>query len=566
MSKKLLISHYKKVQNYCNDIAKNKILSGAYTKKAVKRFINELKHQADADFLYEFKPELAEEIIDFAETLIIPDIDTDDKRLKLLPWHKFIYFNLYGWVHKLDNTKRRFRSGYIEVARKNSKTTSLLFPIIIYDFLTTDSAESYFVSQDEKQSYKSFQELKHIIKSDKELAAVINDTTSAITYQHSRIAFFSSESVGTDSYKNSCSVIDEFHSYADDKVVTSFRYGGRARPNNLVLIITSAGLNLSGPCYAENEKARKILNSVLSDDTYFTVIYAYDDKDDWKDPKLFIKANPSLNVIIKPEILENDLNDALISPSHQPDFKAKTCGIWTNDTTNWIPIQKWDTDIRNQIIDIDEFKGQPCYAGLDLSSINDFTAYTKCFKKEDCYYLYHKFYIPSEQISEKYRVENINLLDWINKGIVTAIDGPTINYDFIMKDIVNDYEKFNILELSYDNWNSNKLINDLENKISKTDLIQYDQSLKKMNSSSKLFEKLIMEDKIIDPNPVMKWMVSNAVIKIDPNGNYKPLKQYKSSTKRIDGVITSIMTIDRANVNENTTTAKSFDDILKLFR
>jgi phage terminase large subunit-like protein len=468
-------------------------------------------------------------------------------------------------VHKDDDTRRRFRSGYVEVARKNSKTTSLLFPIILYDFLSTDSAESYFVAQDEKQSYKAFQELKHIIKADKDLGAVISETVSAVTYQHSRIAFFSSESGGTDSYKNSCSVIDEFHSYDNDRVVTSFQYGGRARKNNLVLIITSAGLNLSGPCYAENEKARKVLNGVLTDETYFTVIYAYDENDDWKDPKNFIKANPSLNAIIKPEILENDLHDALITPSHQSDFKAKTCGIWTNDTTSWIPLQTWDTETRNRSVAISEFAGQVCYAALDLSSINDFTAYTLCFDYEGFYCLFHKFYVPSEQIVEKYRVENINIREWIEKGIVTAIPGPTIDHDFIKTDITRDAERFNIVELAYDRWQSDRLITSLEEIIPQTVLIEHGQSMKDMSNPSKDFERAIIEDKIIDPNPVMKWMVSNAVVRPDANGNYKPLKEYKSSTKRIDGVITSIMALDRCRQNENGGGAADFSEILKLF-
>jgi phage terminase large subunit-like protein len=426
----------KEVEKYCNDIIKNKILSGAYTKKAVKRFLSDLERQKDEDFLYELKPELADEVIAFAETLIIPDISTPDKKLKLLPWMKFIYYNLYGWVCKSKPERRRFRSGYIEVARKNSKTTSLLFPVILYDFLTTDSAESYFVSKDERQSYKCFNELKYIIKADKDLSQVINETVSAVTYQHSRIAFFSSESKGLDSYKNSCSVIDEFHDYDDDKAVTSFRFGGRARENNLTLIITSAGLNLSGPCYAENEKARKVLNNILTDDTYFTIIYAYDDKDDWKDTKLLVKANPSLGVILRQDILENDLNDALITPSHQSDFRAKTCGIWTNETTNWIPLQKWDTEIRNTIVDIEEFKGKSCYGGLDLSSIGDFTVFTLCFKEDSYYYLFHKYYVPSEQVLEKYRVENISIKDWISNGLVSAIPGVPIVYDFVENDII----------------------------------------------------------------------------------------------------------------------------------
>jgi phage terminase large subunit-like protein len=124
--KKLTLQHYDEVSSYCNKIKKSK-LAGVYTKKAVNRFLLDIKRQNDEDFLYEFKPELGNAVIDFAESLFIPDID---KKLELLSWMKFIYFNLFGWVHKLDNTRRRFRSGYIEVARKNSKTTSLLFPII----------------------------------------------------------------------------------------------------------------------------------------------------------------------------------------------------------------------------------------------------------------------------------------------------------------------------------------------------------------------------------------------------------------------------------------------------
>jgi phage terminase large subunit-like protein len=348
-------------------------------------------------------------------------------------------------------------------------------------------------------------------------------------------------------------------------VVTSFRYGGRARKNNLVLIITSAGLNLDGPCYAENEKARKILNGVLTDETYFTVMYAYDEKDDWKDPKNFIKANPSLHAIIKPEILENDLNDALITPGHQPDFKAKTCGIWTNDVTGWISMQAWDTERRNTAIGIDEFKGQPCYAALDLSSVSDFTAYTKCFERDGAYYLFHKFYIPTEQIAEKYRVENINIREWIDRGIVTAITGPTIDYDFIKEDIIKDAGLFNLAELAYDKWNSKKLIEGLDLVIPKTAFVEYDQSLKGMSASSKDFERLILEDKIADPNPVMKWMVTNAVVRPDVNNNYKPMKEYKSSTKRIDGVVTSIMAIDRLRSSEGISYSDNFDDILKLF-
>jgi len=174
--------------------------------------------------------------------------------------------------------------------------------------------------------------------------------------------------------------------------------------------------------------------------------------------------------------------------------------------------------------------------------------------------------VPSEQVLEKYRVENINIKNWIDNGIVTAINGATINYEHIIQDIKNDNEKINIIELAYDKWQSNKLIDNLEEFLPKTVLIQYDQSIRQMSSPSKEYERFILEDKIIDNSPVMKWMLSNAVIKPDVNGNIKPLKEYKSSPKRIDGVITSIMAIDRCNANQNSVLdGKDFNNILKLF-
>jgi len=555
--------HYKEVFDYCDKIKKKKILAGVYVQKAIDRFLNDIKRSKDEDFYFEFKPELADNVINFAQHLFIPDLD---RKLELLPWMKFIYYNLFGWVHKLDNNRRRFRTAYCEVARKNSKTTSLMFPIILYDFITTKSAESFFVSHNGQQSAKSYNELRQIFTESFDIDKTMFITDAGIRIGSKFIQFFSSETRSADSYKNSCSVIDEFHAYDNDKIITSFKYGGRARINNLVLIITSAGNNISGACYAENEKARKVLNGMLTDETYFTIIYSYDDNDDWKDKKNFIKANPSLGTIIRPEILENDLADALITPSHQADFRSKTCGIWQTSTSNWISLQKWDTEKRNTDADILQFKGQFCYAGLDLSSINDFTAYTKCFEKDGLYYLFHKFYIPSETINERYKQENININEWIHRGIVTAIPGSTIDYDFIKEDILSDSEIFNIAELCYDKWQSNKLIDSLEEEIPQTTFIQYDQSLRQMTNPTKQFERLIMEDKIIDSNPVMKWMITNAIIKPDANNNYKVMKQYKSSTQRVDGVITSIMAVDRCMVSDNqNTSTKDFNSILQLF-
>ena len=546
---------------YCNDILKNKIPSCIYVKKAVKRFLNDLENEKLASWDYYMDWEVVQEFYEFTKDLKLPN----GKYLNLLPWQIFIHVSLLGFRYKFNKNKLRFRSGAVFVPRKNGKTTGIMFPLLLWDFLTTNSSEAYFFEKDERQAEKMFKDLRTICKNSKGLKEIIDDTGTNIYYKNSKISYFSSETVGIDGYSPSLAIIDEYFCFNSDRPVTAMRYGSRARENGLVLIITTAGTDITLPAYNEDEKIRKILNGILTDETYFGIIYGIDNSDNWQDKNSYIKANPSIDTIIDRKILEQDLQDALGQSSHQSDYKAKTLNIWTNETTNWIPLQKWDTITRNNQIELSEFLGECCFIGLDLSSINDFTAYTKCFFKEGKYYLFHKFYVPSEQVLEKYRVENINIKDWIDKKIVTSILGATIDYDFILEDIKKDNECFNIIELAYDKWQANKLIDNLENINPKTILVQYDQSIKQMSNPSKEFERLILEDKIIDNNPVMKWMVSNAIVKPDANNNIKPLKEYKSSTKRIDGVITSIMAINRCMANDNNNPNTDFNSILNLF-
>lgn len=541
--------HFAEVLEYCENIKTNKILSGVYTKKAVNKFLNEYKESKDEGYPFYIDEAAADEVIDFAENLFIPDIN---KNLHLLSWMKFIYYNVFGWRYKSDSERRRIRTAFIEVARKNSKTTSILFPFILYDFLSTPSAESYFTSADDKQAYKNFQDLAAIVKANPDLDKITNKTIQSITYpaNNSRIMFFSADTSATDSYKNSFSVIDEFWNYSSDKIVSAFKYGGRARKNSATVIITTAGSDISTPCYAENQKAKKILSGIMEDDSYFGLIYEYDEKDDWQNEKNLIKANPSLGEIVKQENLLNDLKDAVITPSHKADFVSKTCNIWSFGSSSWINIEKIE---QNKNIRTDESKllGADCTAALDLSSVNDWTVFTLCFKTAGKYIFEHRFYVPEDTIAARYRNENININDWIENKMVIAIPGATIDYDFIFKDIEEAYKKYNIKELCYDRYLMNDLITKIENEI--PDLIHFPirQNIVDFSPITKDYEKKMIDGEIVENNPIMKWMIGNVEIKPDVNGNYKPMKKGgATSTNRIDGVITSIMSLSRFVANE----------------
>jgi phage terminase large subunit-like protein len=520
----------------------------------------------EKSFDYDFDWLICEKFYNFSKTIPLPD---QDGTLQLFPWQVFCLFNLLGWVYKSNKEKRRFRSGMIQVPRKNGKTTGLMYPLLIWDFMTSKSAESYFFEKDESQAKKVYKELIDMLKKYALLKDRVSSNLFNIYSGSKRIAYFTSESEGIDGYRPSIAVIDEYFCFPSDKPVTAMRYGGRNRESSLTLIITTAGNDVSLPCYDETEKVKKALNGVLGQEDYFGIIYTIDDKDDWKNSSSYIKANPSIKTktgtgIIEPRLLEQDLQDALNQLSHKPDYLAKTLNVWTAGTSSWISLSKWKQPDK---VDFSVFKKKPCYGALDLSAVSDWTAYSLCFGKADDYYFKHRFYIPEETIHERYRKENINIVKWVDTGLVTAIPGETIDYTYILNDIRTDHERFDLREIAYDSWGSRELIESIEDEMSNIILLPYSQSLKQMSQPTKELERHILNQNVItDCQEIITWMLGNVQIKPDPNGNYKPLKDNKSSTKRIDGVITMIMSLDRAMANKEPENSGNFEDILNLFR
>jgi phage terminase large subunit-like protein len=551
---------------YCREILGGKIPACGCVKKAVERCLRDFERIKDNSFEYKFDWDISEKFYNFSKTIPLPD---REGFLSLMPWQVFCLFNLIGWVYKQNPGKRRFRSGMIQVPRKNGKTTGLMYPLLIWDFITSKSAESYFFEKDEPQARKVYKELQDVLSRHELLKDRIDSNVFAIYSGNKRMAYFTSESIGIDGYRPSMAVIDEYWCFPTDKPLTAMRYGGRSRDSSLALIITTAGTDISLPCYDETLKAKKVLNGVYEQDDYFCIIYGVDDDVKWDSKEAYVMANPSLKDregrgIIDPKLLEQDLRDSVNQPSHKPDYLAKTLNVWTTGASSWIPVEKLRFP---DGADFSLFGGKkhPCWGALDLSALNDWTAYTLCFNKEDRFYFKHRFYIPYSTVDGRYRKENINILKWIDRGLVTVINGETIDYTRILDDVKKDYEVFDIREIAYDNWGSRHLVNDIADSMPNIDVFSFPQGLKFMSQPTKELEKRILERKIeTDCGEIITWMLGNVRIKPDPNGNYKPLKNYPSSSGRIDGVITMIMSLSRCLANRNNGNA-SFEDVLKLF-
>lgn len=530
--------------SYCAGVSDGTIPACVWLKKAVRRFLKDREREESDAFPFFYNAKAADAAMAFAEEL--KPADLNGARLSLLPWQVFCFANLEGWRHKADPGRRRFRSAYIEVNRKNGKTTGLLLPLVLYNFLKYRSSESYIVSSRDDLAEKTFKEVQAIIKADPRLDSLLDCKSLAVTFRDkaeaSRLGFFCDGGKSADGFKPRFFCLDEYHEYATDRMLDSMMMGMRSKKDAQGVMITTADTDTAVPCYEQHLKARRILNGLQSQEEFFTVMYALDDGDDWHNPDVWKKANPSLGGVIDPSVIQSDIENAELTPHKIPELKAKTFGIWGGGSERaWLPVEVWQRN-RDVPVDWNDFSGAVCYGGLDLAQVDDLCAFTLCFPHTDGrFYFRHRFYIPEATAYTRYRKENVNFLAWIEQGVITATPGATVDYGYILRDILRAAQLYRLPGIGFDRWQARDVIQGIEEERPDIFLIEVEQSLKKLSPLTKAYEKAIKDGLVVDNNPAMLWMVNNVEVRPDANGNYKPLKKSKASGQHIDGVISAIM-------------------------
>lgn len=532
--------------NYIDDVLTGKIKVCKHLKMAVKRHVNDLK-ASEETFPYYFDDKKAQQAILFFCFLVHTKGKLAGTRLHPEPWQQFIIAVVYGWRRK-DNKKRRFKRVYIQLARKNGKSF-LAAGFALYDLLTEPGAEVYSAATKKEQAKIVFEDAKNTVKYSDTLRKIFHNLAHAITCGDGRFTALSSDSQTQDGLNPSCAVIDEYHAHKTDDLINVIESGMGMREQPLTLIITTAGHELSYPCYEEYQRCCKMLEGQkgYQNDSYAAFIYELDKGDDPENPANWIKANPCLDLpgAVSSESLHEALKNAKQKSSGMAEFLTKRMDIWINNSEVWIDYNHW---IRcHKRFSEKKLIGLKCWAAIDLSKRRDFTVVTFYFwisalnKK----YAKHFFYIPRDQIEIKMKQDAYKIEEWVKEGYITATPGETVDYSYMFNDIVKFSQEHEIVEIAYDRNLSELLIEPLSDKFV---MVDFAQSITAMSEPSKAWEKEVSDCQIIDNNPVMDWMVSCATAREDANGNIKIEKpQSNKTSKRIDGVITSIMADDRCN-------------------
>jgi phage terminase large subunit-like protein len=559
---------------YAADVRDGKIIVNRYIQLAIDRHFKDLENIETSG--YYFSKQEATAALWFFDLLALTkgvtggaavnsDNDHEESYIpfKLEPWQSFMIASLFGWKKRSDG-KRRFTEAYIEIPKKNGKTT-IAAGIANYMLILDGEAEPevYLAAYTRDQASICFDEAVSQIKNSPELRAEVNFLKYSVTVRGTRakMTAVSHEASNLEGKNSHAVILDEYHVHKNDLVKDSLQSGQAARKQPLLFIITTAGYNKQGPCYKHRDLCIGMLEGKYQLDNVFSLIFGIDEGDNWKDEETWVKANPSLGVTVQMDYLRREFQKALRSGSKEVDFKTKHLNLWVDSAATWIPSEIWNSLARPDFIPP---KDAICYGGLDLAQSEDICAFTLYFP--EYHYLTHQFYVPRIAAENSAR-GGIDYSDWVRAGhlrVCSTEKGRIVDYDYIINDIYEACDTYNVHFIGYDAWGAKLLAPEINRNVDPRwgtmrdqkgkyhDIMQpASQKLAYLSGASKFFMDLALEEKIIhDGNPVMAWMLSNVDLMRDSNNNIKPDK--KTSKDKIDGVISSIIAINQyLNCNQD---------------
>jgi len=540
--------HSESAYIYAAQVTKGHIPACNEIIQACQRFVDDLTR--DFEFIYDI--EKAEKACGFIEKLPHTKGKWASKKqdLTLAPWQKFFVCNVFGWTSK--EGLRRFRKVYAKIPRKNGK--SPLAAAIGHYMFTQDGefgAEVYSGATSEKQAWEVFGPARLMAKRTPEytdkFGIEVNAKNLSILDNGSKFEPL----IGKpgDGASPSCAIVDEYHEHDTDAFYDTMSTGMGAREQPLLLVITTAGDNIAGPCFDMETECRKLLDGVFEDDRLFTLIYGLDEEDDWTLPEMLVKANPNYDISVSGEFLLAQQQEAIRNAAKQNAFKRKHMNQWVGAHTAWLNMETVNRCIDLEL-DPQQFADSELIIPVDLASRIDITAILKVFSSEIAgkrhYNAFSRFYLPEDTVLDP---KNMHYQKWLNEGWLIATDGNEIDFNEIQADIKIDMDTFGAKEITYDPWRATQLAQGLQSEGAK--VVEFRNTVANMSPAMYELEAAITSSRFhYDGNPILTWMLSNVVAKIDAKDNIYPRKQKPEN--KIDGAVALIMAIGRFMANEDT--------------
>jgi phage terminase large subunit-like protein len=472
------------------------------------------------------------------------------KPMELAEWQKKIIATLFGW--KRPDGTRRYRTAYIEVPRKAGKSTMSAGIALLMLYLDDEpGAEIYSCAGDTDQAAIVFELAKENVMRNPALdecsvcyrrSIIYNDEMTGLPKGAYKVV--SADAKKKHGYNPHGVIFDELHTQPNDELWEAMKTGMGARTQPLMVAITTAGHDRNSICYEQYSLACQVRDGIIENQGFLPAIYEATAEDDWTDPKTWYKAQPNLGESVPESFYRDECELAKQSPRYENSFRRLYLDQWTEQAVRWLNMERWDLcggALRT-------IGSRGCYGGLDLSSVIDLTAFVLVSRDSDgTFDVVPTFWVPEETMRQKSHDDKVRYDVWKKQGFLKTTPGARIDYDYVVRDIVELGKQYNITGINYDRWGAEKIRTDLGN--AGFEVSEFGQGFASFSSPTKALESFVVDGKIRHAaHPVLRWNASNAVVDTDPAENIKPTKDPKKCSGRIDGIIGLIMGLAGAMV------------------
>ena len=535
-------------RTYMEGVASGAVPACNWTRLAVERQLADLQRQPSDEWAWVFDAARAVHPCEFIE--LLPHIKgkwaKEGRLIELEGWQCFVITTVFGWVNRVTG-KRRFREAYIEVPRKNAKST-LSSGVALY-MLSADGeygAECYSAATTRDQARIVFDDARAMAERSPGLrvhcGVAILQHSLTVAATASKFAPLAAEGSTLDGLNVHFASIDELHAHKTRAVYDVIDTARGAREQSLLWCITTAGTNRAGICYERRTNATKVLSGVIDDPALFGVIYTLDEDDDPFDRSAWAKANPNWGVSVLPDDMESAARKAEAMPSALNNFLTKRLNVWVSGESPWMDMRAWDRCGTPDLRDLSAFHGRPAWIGLDLAQKKDFAAVSLTFRDDEGKWcVCTRLYLNELAIQES---GNAHLAGWARQGFVQVTDGDLTDFDVVADDLRRLCRDFDVQEIAFDPalsmYFAGKLIEE------GLPLVEITQRAAFFTQPLLQVENMVLEGGLRhDANPVMAWMISNLVIKVSKfNELHSPTKERPEN--KIDGPIAMLMALGRA--------------------
>jgi len=545
-----VLSHADQSAAYQAGILDGSILACKHVINACRRNQNDLKRQTDESYPYKFDPALGERVCNFIELLphvkgewarIDPN-NPNSNRIRLEPWQSFFVHTLFSWVKKTTG-KRRFRKASLYVPRKNAKST--LAAAIGWWMFAKDGepgAEVYSGATTEKQAWEVFgpaRQMGLINKAlPKGLGSIVN--ASNIIRPHHNAKFEPIIGKPGDGASPHCAIVDEYHEHATSVLYDTMMTGMGARRQPLLLIISTAGDNIAGPCRDDWRDLEKILGGTIEDEQAFGMIYTVDDHEkEWMTIEGLKKANPNYNISVSEDFLLDQQKKALRDARSQGVFKIKHANLWVTARNAFYNMESWRL-LADPTLKIEDFKGKDCILAVDLAAKIDLAVVMIIFPiSTERIVVFCKAYLPDKTAELP---ENQHYQKWKDEGRLIVSPGNMTDLTLIRQDVIEFAKDHHVLECCYDPDGATLLVQDLTAE--GITCVEIPQTMAMLSDPMKHLDAMIKEGWIKhDGDPVLEWSLSNVIPLRDRNDRVKPGKERPEL--KIDPAVALIMGLQR---------------------